>query len=209
MPRPGIEDFQDTTRYRLRNVLVFEDMIPFVFENIKARGWMSVLYFIFNILMLLFFLGSLVVSIRNPVFGTRQILLQVGLGLIAGSILVIPLHELLHGMAYWILGARKIRFGMDLQQFIFYVTADRHAVPGLQVIFLAIFPFLLINGLAILLLLFVMPGMSLFISFFLLCHNTMYIGDFAISNYVLNSGGRLFTFDLPEERKSYFYEKIA
>jgi hypothetical protein len=111
-------------------------------------------------------------------------------------------------MAYRILGARKIRFGADMQQLIFYVTADRYPVSGNELFFLALLPFVAINLMSVLIFILVFPQWILFGSFLLLSHNIMCIGDFAIVNYVYHIPGKVYTFDRMDERKSYFFVKV-
>ncbi len=151
---------------------------------------------------------QLILGLLDHSLTWRVFLFQFLAGVVAGSILVIPLHEIIHGLAYKFLGAKKIIFGADLQQFIFFVTADRHPVSGVQIYFLALLPFVLINLILVVLTLSVFPGLLLFSSFFLLSHNLMCIGDFAISNYVHRTKSRLYSYDEPKNKMSYFYERV-
>ena len=128
MKHPGIDQLHSAGAYELLLIMDFQDMIPFVFTQIKRRGIMSFLYGLVNLLMaafILFFLGR---GLLSGTLSGKIILMQLVSGFLAGSILVIPAHELIHGLAYRLLGARKIHFGADLKQFIFFVTADRHPV---------------------------------------------------------------------------------
>ena len=122
-------------------------------------------------------------------------------------VLVIAPHELLHGLAYRIIGARKISFGADLQQFIFYVTASRFPISKHQLVFLAMTPFILINVIVTALTLAWASQFTLFSASLLLCHNIMCIGDYAIVNYVYQQAGKVFSYDVVNERKSYFFER--
>ena len=53
-----------------------------------------------------------------------------------------------------------------------------------------------------------MPGGLIFSAFFLLSHNIMCIGDFAISGFIERYGGRVYTYDEPENKMSYFFEEL-
>ena len=108
-------------------------------------------------------------------------------------------------MAYWVIGARKIIFGADLQQFIFYVTADRYPISRGGLYLLAMTPFVIINTVSILLVIFWFPQFLLFVAWALLSHNIMCIGDFAIVNYAQRSKSPLFTYDEPAKKRSYFF----
>ena len=49
---------------------------------------------------------------------------------------------------------------------------------------------------------------SILFGVLLLSHNLMCIGDFAITNYVLNEKEEVFTYDEPEIKKSFFYKTV-
>ena len=158
--------------------------------------------------MLVFILILSAMGLTDQSLAWKRLIIQAGAGILTGSILVIPFHEVLHGLAYRILGARKIIFGADLSQLIFYVTARHYTVSGMQIHLLTLAPFIIINLVtAITTALFFREGL-LFSAFFLLSHNIMCIGDFAISGYVNRIEGRVYTFDEPDRKMSYFYQKI-
>jgi hypothetical protein len=203
---PDVEELQNEGSYSRILELDFDDMIPFVLSNIKKKGLMSWLFFGVNVFGL-FSIGA--ISIWGiytgwiPWFG---FLIQLFLGILAGSIIVIPFHELLHGLAYKILGAKKIKFGANLQQFFFFVSTDRFPVNRKELYFLALLPFGALNLVLLMVALFWLPQYSILFGFLLLSHNLMCIGDFAITNYVMNENEEVFTYDEPENKKSYFYK---
>ena len=118
---PDVTKLRNDPRYRQIQELDFQDMIPFVLSNIRKRGIVSYLYLFVNSVALIFIILYAIWGLTGSIFTWSTIITQLLTGIFAGSILIIPFHELLHGLAYRILGARKIRFGADLQQFIFYV----------------------------------------------------------------------------------------
>ncbi len=208
--QPDVETLKNDPSFRQVMELNFDDMIPFVLEHIKRRSFVSILYWGINIAFLSFILYVIISGLIWKQLTWPVIIRQSLTGIFAGSILVIPVHELLHGIAYRILGARQIRFGADMQQFIFFVTADRYPVSGKELYFLALAPFIVINLVTVAVTLIWFPGGILFSAFFLLSHNIMCIGDFAIVNSVQQrSAGRIYTFDEVENKKSYFFEEIS
>jgi len=96
---------------------------------------------------------------------------------------------------------------MDLHQFIFYVTADRFPISRNELVFLALTPFIAINISAIVITSLWAHQLTLFTSTLLLSHNTMCIGDFAMIAYAFSRKGELITYDDPQKKRSYFYEK--
>jgi hypothetical protein len=204
---PDAETLHKDPGYRQILTLEFSEMIPFVLSNIRKRGIIPLLYMGVNMLFLFFIILFAIWGIRTGFLNGGKIFWQLLGGILAGSILVIAPHELLHGMAYRLLGARKIQFGADLQQFIFYVTANRFPISKRQLAFLAMTPFVLINLLVIALTLAWASQFVLFSASLLFCHNIMCIGDFAIVNYACNHKGELYTYDDTENKRSYFFER--
>lgn len=204
---PDTETLQEDPAYRQILELEFSEMIPFVLSNIRKRGIIPLLYLGINMLFFLFIILYAVRGVRMDLLTGGKIFWQLLAGILAGSILVIVPHELLHGLAYRIIGARKIRFGMDMQQFIFYVTADRFPISKAQLAFLAMTPFVLINLVVIACTAVWASQFTLFSAAFLFCHNIMCIGDFAIVNYAFTQKGEVYTYDDTANRRSYFFER--
>jgi len=205
--KPDAESLQKDPGYRMILELDFREMIPFVLKNIKRRNGITLLFFAINAATLLFILFYIVWGIRNGIFNGGKILGQIVSGFMAGSILVIPPHEILHGLVYRLLGARKIKFRADLQQFIFYVTADRVPISKRELTFLALTPFILINLVTIVITIGWGTHFTLFSATFLLSHNIMCIGDFAMISFVYQNKGTVFSFDDIQNKKSYFFTR--
>jgi Putative zincin peptidase len=205
--KPDAATLQKDPGYSLILELDFGEMIPFVLSNIQRKNGISLLYFAVNATNLFFILFYIIWGINSGTYSGGQILGQCAAGILGGSILVIPPHELLHGLAYRLLGARRIKFGADLQQFIFYVTADRFPISKRELAFLAMTPFVIINLVCLCCTLWWAPHLCLFSAVFLFCHNIMCIGDFAMLSYVRHNKRVLYTFDNIQNKKSYFYSK--
>lgn len=205
--KPDAETLQREDGYRKILELDFSEMIPFVLSNIQKGGIIPFIYMTINALSLLFIIIYAVWIVKTGSLNAGKIFWQIVTGVLAGSIAVIPPHELLHGLAYRILGARKIRFGADFQQFIFYVTADRFPISKRELAFLAMIPFVFMNLTIISLTTVWASHLTLFSASLLLSHNIMCIGDFAITNYAFSQKGELFTYDDIEKKKSYFFER--
>ncbi len=205
--RPEVNTLQHDPAYSLILELDFNNMIPFVLSNIQRRSFFSFFYAFVNLGLLSLTLYIIILGLMESQQSWLMIIKQSMIGIFAGSILVIPLHELLHGVAYRILGARNIKYGADMQQLIFFVTADRYTVSGLELQFLAMTPFTVINIVTGIVSLIWFPHLKLLSAIFLLSHNIMCIGDFALANYVVLKKTKVFTYDEPENKKSYFYAK--
>lgn len=139
--------------------------------------------------------------------GKTTYLIQFLLALFFCFSFLIILHELLHGLAYKLVGARKVYFGAKLSQFVFYAGCDDQKFNGVQFRLIALFPFVCISllGLAAL---FLFPSYFLFTITVLGLHTLCCSGDFAVMNYIQQYDlKKVFTYDLKAEETTYFYLK--
>jgi Putative zincin peptidase len=206
MKTPKPEDLHNETQFKKLITLQYDDIISFVFRNIKKPTPAVYFYFISNALLLLSFLYLLISGFGETFV---SIVKQLVVGILVGSFLVIPVHETVHGIAYKLIGAPKIHFGADLKQMIFYVAADKYPVGRKGFYFIALAPFFFINLASIALLIF--PEISLlpFTVSFLLFHNIMCIGDFAMVSYFQQKKDKeLYTYDDHKKKVSYIFERI-
>jgi hypothetical protein len=202
-----IEDLDDEGKYRQLLALSYDEMIPFVIDYVKRK---SLLSFLFWSVCFIFLMMVISVRIRiSGYFPQSNILLHSFLGIIVFPILSVPFHEGLHIIPYYLSGARKIRMGMDLKQYIFYVTAHRHVATPFQFRIVAVMPFIVISA-ALIICVFQLPGLWKWsFSLFLFTHATMCAGDFALLNfYFLNRKKKIYTWDDADKKVAYFYEEF-
>lgn len=202
-----IEELEDQSRFRQILKIPYDEMVQFVIEYIRRKSFM--MFFFWSVCII--FLG-IAFTIRiniNPFFTFRNISLHTLLGFVVFPILYIPVHELLHVIPYFLSGAKRIRIGMDLKQYMFYVTAHRYVATSRQFRFVALVPFVL-TSLALIFLILYMPGLWKWsLSLFLFMHTTMCVGDFAMLNfYWINRKRKIYTWDDADEKTAYFYEEI-
>ena len=123
-----VEDLDDQTKYRQILKISYDDLIPFILDYMKRISAVTIFFWS----ACLFFLGT-AVRIRIEIqgyFPLREIMVHSALGAVLFPLLSIPLHEFLHIIPYYFSGARKIRVGMDLKQYLFYVTAHRYVATS-------------------------------------------------------------------------------
>jgi hypothetical protein len=202
-----VEDLEDHSKYRQILKISYDDLIPFIIDYLKRISGITAFFWS----VCLVFLWT-AVRIRINIAGyfpLKDIFFHSALGAIVFPVLCIPVHELLHIIPYYISGARRIRVGMDLRQYLFYVTAHRYVATPLQFRIVALVPFVLISTAAIIMIPLI-PGLWKWsLSLFLFIHATMCAGDFALLNfYFLKKGRKIYTWDDADERVAYFYEEI-
>jgi hypothetical protein len=202
-----VEDLEDQSRYRQVIGIPYSGLVEFVLEYIRKKT--GVMVFFWSACLL--FLGiSVIIRIEIAgYFPFKNIFLHSFLGMIIFPLLCIPVHEGLHIIPFILTGARNIRIGADLKQYIFYVTAHRHVATSVQFSFVALVPFIIIT-IILLFLVLLLPGLWKWsFSLFLLAHTTMCAGDFALLNFLwLNRRKKIYTWDDADQKMAYFYEEI-
>ncbi|MGC9471211.1 MAG: DUF3267 domain-containing protein [Bacteroidales bacterium] len=205
---PTADMLEERKEFKRLRKLEFHEIIPFVFENIRKKTPAARFFFIFNLLL---FVLATAYSIHLPLgklYTTGQLVVMFLLAVILFPLLLAPFHELIHGAVYRGVGAPAIRYGADLRQFIFYVTAHRYPVGRKKFYPVALAPFLLITLGLTALVPSLPPIWSWGVAITLLVHSTMCIGDFAMISYFQRFPGKeIYTFDDTETMVSYFYIK--
>jgi len=201
------DELEDQSKYRCLLALQYSDLIPFIFKYMKRATPLIIVFW----LLCSFFL-VIAVGIRiDLAYGVSNlnIFLHSLMGFIVFPIIIIPIHEALHIIPYYLSGARDIRMGIDLKQYIFYVTAHRYVATPAQFIIVALIPFALIS-MALSVMIIILPGLWKWsFSAFLFVHATMCAGDAALLNfYFVNRNKKIYTWDDADEKMAYFYEKI-
>jgi hypothetical protein len=202
-----VEDLEDQSKYRQILSISYNNLIDFILDYLRRKSGLMVFFWSACIL---FFGISLTIRIDiSGYYPLKNILLHSMLGLVIFPILIIPLHEFLHIIPFFLAGAKDIRVGMNLKQYIFYVTAHRHVAPSGQFKVVALIPFILVTLVLFFLILF-LPGLWKWsLSVLLFVHTTMCAGDFALLNfYWLNRRKKIYTWDDADEKMAYFYEEI-
>ncbi len=202
-----VEDFDDQSRFRQVQAIPYSDLVSFVLDYLRRNSRLMIFYWSVCII----FVG-LALTVRINIAGyfpLKEIVFHSLLGFIVFPALIIPVHEFLHVIPFWLTGARKIRVGADLKQYIFYVTAHKHVLNSMQFRFVALIPLILISA-ALLILILYLPGLWKWsLSVLLFVHATMCAGDFAILNfYYLNRHRKIYTWDDADEKMAYFYEEL-
>ena len=203
MPPPSIANLHDPGCFRLLARIEYADLLPFVQEYYLTRR--SGLVWGHYLLSLVCVAGLAWVGIAA---GVRYNAWMQALGLgFLGFLVLIPIHEGIHALVYWLLGARDIRFGVSVRMMAFYAVAHHYVVGARGFVWLALAPFLAINGILLVLAL-VSPELRLFALILSLLHLSAVSGDWALLNFFwVHRGAAVYTYDDANARTSYFYYK--
>lgn len=125
--------------------------------------------------------------------------------LIALVLVILPLHEGLHAIAYRLIGARDIRWDWSPRMLAVWVIAHRFVVGTRGFVFVALAPFVVLNALLIAGSVF-FPKYAVLLLFVLLVHLHGCAGDWSLLNFVwLNRERGFLTYDDAVAGKSYFF----
>jgi len=201
------EDFSDQSRYRQVLEIPYSELVNFILDYLRRNS--AVMIFFWSLCLIFAGLAFFVRINISGYYSLRDIMFHSILGFIVFPLIIIPLHEILHVIPFLLCGARKIRAGMDLKQYIFYVTAHRHVTSARQFNFVAMVPFISVTITLIIMVLF-LPGLWKWsMSALLFVHTTMCAGDFAMMNFFyLNRHRKIYTWDDADEKMAYFYEEL-
>lgn len=203
--KPTPDDVVTGERYKLFFSLEYSEVAEFVLSQLKIRNPVIFLFFLCTMASLVW-----VVVLRINIAGDWHFITLIPwslMGLILLPIILIPIHEALHILIFWLLGGRDIRAGADIKNFIVYVTAHRHVVETKPFLSIAFFPFIMITAGLIVSLGYLTPQWQWSLSLSLFAHTTMCAGDFAMAAfYYTNRDRRILTWDDADDKIAYFYE---
>jgi Protein of unknown function (DUF3267). len=204
---PSIKDLNESVDYRLVEKISYKEMLPFIIPYLKPINLLMYGFYLFNLVVLIIFVGLLIANGLEYYMGWLRLAFYIFVTTIVSIVLLIPIHEMLHGIVFKIMGASRLKFGANLHEMIFYVTCDRFVLNKKQFYFLALMPFIVITSLLFPVFVtgsFLTKLLSVYIIFF---HSTCCVGDFAmISFFLINSPQKqAYTYDEVNESTSYFY----
>jgi hypothetical protein len=204
--RQRIEDIRSDPDFKLLDKLHYDQIVEFATEYIRKRTRSMAAYVLILIAFFILKWSAFIYGITVSDMNTISLLKQFLYGLIISLTIVIPLHELIHAIVYFILGARKIRFGAALKHFAFYAVADDFVAGRAGFNFLALSPFIVVSLLNLAGFIFVSGYASYTYISVLFFHATMCAGDFALLSYFeYHRDKELYTFDDVKKKMSYFY----
>ncbi len=208
---PSVEALLHEDKYELIAELSHSKIKEFVREQITGDSRLIRYFMIYQAAMTLTGIFFLVRSLFLAAGGnTRPLIYVMAAAVFCFSFLII-IHELLHAMGLKLTGAGHVRIGGNAKKFIFYAEADRHVLNRKQFTFIALIPLVVVKltSLAGIVFCINMPAVY-FPVMIMTIHSLFCAGDIImLSLFYRYPGSELFTFDISEERKSYFYKKIV
>jgi len=202
--KPKVNDLLNSEQYKKVAELDHDSLAPFVMENLNKQNIFTLLFKVSVIAVSATVLSQIIIRWDG---GTSF------LGLLAGVAFTysigIFVHELLHLLAYLLMGATKLSIIPKWSQGAVVATADHFVLGKKGFYFLAMMPFLILTIAAIFGLLLSYGFVFYMLLSFLFFHTISCIGDFGLASYFYENRHRtLFTFDDMKQDKSYFFEFV-
>ncbi|NCB06971.1 MAG: DUF3267 domain-containing protein [Bacteroidia bacterium] len=210
MPNPTIDELQNSVKYELIDKLSHPQIREFVMNQLTRNGRIVRIFMIYQVLMILTGIFFLSRSVVLAFYGNFLPLFYSVAALFFSFSLLIVVHELLHGLALKLTGARRVNFGGYLRKFIFYAEADRHVLNRKQFALVALTPLAVVKFICLagIFVFFSQPG-SLFFILTMSTHSLFCAGDIGLlSLFCQSRGNEIYTFDVKAEKTSYYYRKI-
>ena len=128
-----------------------------------------------------------------------------------GVVPLVPPHELLHGLAYKLLGAPKVVYGADWKQLVFHASAPGHPLGKWPMTVVALSPFVVITPLLLTVMVVSKESVALMFLGALLMHTQGCLGDFAMVNYFFRQppDSDVLTYDEQSASSFVFVKRIV
>lgn len=210
MSNPSISELRNSDKYELMAQLNHQQIKEFVIDQLTGNGKIIKVYMIYQVIMIMigmfFFTRSIVLAFKGdliPLYCSLAALI------FCFSVLII-IHELLHGIALKLAGSKRVTYGGYLKKFIFYAEADQFVINRRQFAFIALTPLFAVKLITLIgtIFLFDQP-VFYFLIFVMSAHSLFCAGDIGLlSVFYKYKNTEIFTFDMKEEKTSYFYRRI-
>lgn len=204
------EILQNDERFILMEEVGYSEMKIFVKRILNNKSKL-ILAFAYSQVIAFAFLLGVVSFFLFKYFNTGEFLSELkwlGLSVLFSLTILVVIHELLHALAFIVLGKRDIGFGAQIHKFMFYAESNRQVLNRNQMLVVAFTPFVAIGVASILFSVLAFPhpfcmfGLGVFALHFFFCS-----GDIAIAAYFLREPG-LYTYDDRSRQKTFYYKKV-
>lgn len=194
--------------YILKDQLAIDDLVPFLQKALKIKNIYSYGYNGFTALSF----GILIYVIFSQY--SYDGFIDIGYGVSMASygmliaILLIPVHEWIHGMAYKLAGAKTVKYEANWRKLYFVATAHHFVTSYKWFKIVALAPFTVVAVISSIASV-ILPGHYKIPALALLFVHTIFCsGDFGLLTYMKSIKGEdPVTFDDLDNRISYFYVK--
>lgn len=199
----SVEDL-DAHGYHVIAELNHEEIVPFVRKCMGVFNLVTFSFIFFNALLIAGFLCLLLLS-ATPA-GT--ILSHASTGLLLFFVILLPLHELIHGTVYKMTGAPDVTYHADLRKMVFYAMANHFVANRSAFYKIGLAPFVIISSLLLAACAFLPEPWTWACWGALIFHTGGCYGDFGLVSFFYNHRDKeIVTYDDAGQKKSFFLAK--
>lgn len=209
MRNPSISELRESGNYEELARLNHNEIKDFVLQQLSEGGKLVYSFMIYQFLMIVLGMFFITRSMVKAFNGFSEPLYYSLAALTFSFTLLVILHELLHAVALKLTGAPKISFGAYLRKFIFYAEADRYVLNRKQFAFIALTPLFAVKIITLAgIILFPGTPVMYFFIVIMCSHSLFCAGDVGLlSLFYRMKKTEIFTFDVKEEKTSYYYRR--
>ena len=209
MVNPTIEELQTSGEFELFAELSHSEIKEFVINQLTTKSTLITSFMIYQFAMLVTGIFFLTRSVVLAINGIAEPLIYTLAALAFTFTFLIVIHELLHGLALKITGARNLSFGAYWNKFIFYAEADRHVLNRKQFELVALTPLIVVKLVTLIGIIWFIPQPAFYFFIFIMsAHSLFCAGDIGLlSIFYRNKNEAVFTYDVKSEKKSYYFRR--
>jgi hypothetical protein len=205
---PSIDELWNSGNYELARELRHSEVKEFVVSIIKEKGRFVRIYSYYQAAMILIGFFTLGLGIGQAFKGKYGAILYIAGAIVFCFSVLIVLHELLHGFAFKIVGVPKVSYGAYFKKMMFYAEADRFVLNRKQFTLVALFPLFAVKLVSVAGIFFFFNHPAIYFFIILMClHSLFCAGDIALLSFFYKWEEEVFTFDIREEKKSYYFKR--
>lgn len=198
--RPTPEDLKDESRFALLEEVAHADLVTAVQAHLRRRSPVRTLYIALNA-----GLGALVGAGTVLTDEPLRALSGLAIGAFLGFLVLLPVHEAVHALAYRWFGARDTRVIYRWRNLTAYCVADRFVARGGEFAAVCLAPFVAINAVLLAAIAAWDPFQPILWGM-LVFHVAACSGDFAFANLTwLHRHDGLLTYDDVPAARTLFY----
>ncbi|MFQ5445494.1 MAG: DUF3267 domain-containing protein, partial [Saprospiraceae bacterium] len=176
-------------------------------EQIFRSSFTMKFFWTLQVVLLLTMAVAAIHDVQAGLLGWGLLFRQLGAGTLLVFTVLIIVHEAIHGLAYKLVGAPEVSFGVNWRMLYFYAVAANFVVSRRRFIFVGLAPFVVVT-IATIVALFVAPAQLKWVLWgVLLMHTGACAGDFALLGFYeqYRHCPEMLTFDDVENKTSWFF----
>lgn len=193
--------------WNLAYALNHKELVPFISDYLFRKNIFTLGYLFLNLIFLGLLIYCAVLYIISPEGTLVETIKYFGYGC-AITILLIPPHELLHGLAYKLCGAKQVSYKANWRKLYFMAVADKFITDRKSFYFIALLPVTIISLAFLLSACFANPAAQIMWLTVTLVHASMCAGDLGLLSFFdENKHLEMVTYDDVENETTYFYTR--